>query len=273
MNARLMLALSWTLCLPLAVNAQIRNSLPVQPKMITQDTYGPSFLIPAMGSIQGNGAFFRSALTLCNFRAQSQDIDIYWFPRDVSGSISQPVLTITVPALLCPYYDDFVGNQLRLSGLGAARFVAVVSGTHTPDPNAYIDGFSRIWSAQAGTGGTFSQSFPAVSDTNLDTRHTALLVGLRQDAQYRCNLGIVNLSPVSRTFDVGLYDGSGGVNKFAVTVAAYSLNQQGLPAGNWGALNLLVTPRDGPISGSWAVYGSSVDNITGDAWTNKGYTY
>lgn len=29
----------------------------------------------------------------------------------------------------------------------------------------------------------------------------------------------------------------------------------------------------GQIAGTWAVYGSSVDNITGDAWTNKGYSY
>ncbi|HEY6844076.1 MAG TPA: hypothetical protein VI391_07910 [Thermoanaerobaculia bacterium] len=260
---------------PLAASGQMTGHHPA-PTTIVNETFQPAFIMPAMGRIAGSAGVFRSSMQVCNDRQLAQDIDVYWYPSGSSGSASTPVTTISMPATYCSYWDDFVSTVLNTSGLGTAEFVGVFTGTHVRDTGAMIEGYSRIWSVQGSTGGTMSQSFDSVAENFLATNSTAMIRGVRQDAQFHSNIGIANISPVERTFAVHIYGSSSAPpapqGDFTVTVPAYSLVQTPIPAGVWNVANLYITPQ-GTGTGQWVAYGSSVDNTTGDAWSNNAFRY
>src|SRR6478609_4814966 len=103
------------------------------------------------------------------------------------------------------------------SGLGAI----LVTGIDTNgafDPNALLVATSRIWTPQPSSGGTMSQSLPSVATSDLASTTVAVL-GARRDARYRTNVGIVNLSTNSETFQVVVF-GTFGTEIHPVTLPA-----------------------------------------------------
>ena len=237
--------------------------------VISVDGGRDSFLIAAMGSLAGaGGTFFRSDLTLVNFRTAPQDVLIYWLPRGETGSITVPVGRLTIPASAFVFYEDFVARTLQRTGLGALRVRSVETGTEVGDLNARVDGFSRIWTTIPGstTGGTVSQPFPSVYDLDLGpTTEPGFILGMRHDAAYRSNVGIVNFQSTQRTFTINV-SGTVASTSFTVTVPAQSMNQFAVPTGTYGHVLVSIVPAE---VGLWSAYGSTVDNITGDGWTSK----
>jgi hypothetical protein len=108
-----------------------------------------------------------------------------------------------------------------------------------------------------------------VAENFLDPNRSAVVRAMQQDSGYHCNIGIANLSAAPRTYAVHV-SGDSGSTDFTVSVPAYSLIQTAIPPGVFSVLDLIITPQ-GPGTGFWAAYGSSVDNITGDAWSNKAF--
>ena len=54
-----------------------------------------------------------------------------------------------------------------------------------------------------------------------------------------------------------------------LTVKAYGMIQQSIPAGDYGAVTILYQVTDaGNNFVSWVGYASSTDNITGDGWVS-----
>src|SRR5207237_3700283 len=122
---------------------------------------------------------------------------------------------------------DFVARVLGKSGLGSILVVAVDAAGNV-DTSASIDGFSRIWTNQPGSAGTVSQDFPPVETQ--DSLSTSYGYGLRQDEQYRTNVGLVNLYSTPQTFTIAVV-GLRGSTSFTQSVQPYSMEQVGLPAG------------------------------------------
>ena len=84
------------------------------------------------------------------------------------------------------------------------------------------------------------------------------------------NVGIVNLDPNNmQTFAVSLPTASGSTSLFIVTVPAMSMQQIGLGSGvsSTQQINIQNVTGGATQSNSWIAYGSTVDNITGDAWS------
>jgi len=128
-----------------------------------------------------------------------------------------------------------------------------------------MDGFSRIWTNQPGALGTVSQSFPPISITDSIGSLTGYALGGRQDADFRTNIGIVNLDTVAHTWTIDV----NGVQKrqsFTIFVPAYSMNQQAVPAGIYG--DLAVSMKSDGFGFWWSAYVTSVDNRTGDGWVS-----
>lgn len=249
--------------LAVAANAQI----------ITTRSSAPAILIPAAGSLQGaNGTYFRSDLTLLNYRASDQNVRLQWMPQNVPGGTVAPVV-ITIPARSGINSEDFVAAILHQTGIGAILITGVLADGTTTDSNAQLIATSRIWTPQPNaTSGTNSQQFNAVALTDINST-SLTMIGHRRDSRYRTNVGIVNLSPNPQSFRVDVSTSS-SIEAFLVDVPAQSFNQIALQGPDSVApLQILVTnTTQSQRTTFFTAYASSVDNVTGDAWSSLGFT-
>ena len=234
-----------------------------------QSGAGRSFLIPAAGSLQGaHGTFFRSDVTLIHYGSGPQKIIVGWMPANTDNCEAE-VVEITLDQGW-KHFDDFVGKTLGETGLGALFFMAVDDEDEVDD-TAQIDGFSRIWTPiPNGLAGTSSQQLSAVAIEDLFPLLHVYLFGLRQDANFRTNVGIVNFDLVPHSWNVEFFPSVGARPADGnITVPPCSMWQGAIPPGNFGPLLVHLLPRDGDGK-FWTAYGSSTDNSTGDGWTVKG---
>jgi hypothetical protein len=238
----------------------------VTPNIVSVDWTKEAFIIPVAGNLQGgNGTFFKSDITLANRRSVPQVISIGFLRRGLNNG-SAAVQNFTLPANFTDIERDFVGTVLNTTGLGTLLIVArTMTGAGAPiDTNAQIDGFSRIWTPQPGAVGTVSQAFESIDLE--DSLSTSYGYGLRQDAGFRTNVGLVNLYDTPNTFTVDVV-GVSGQTSFQQTVQPYSMEQPSLPGGVFGDLYIKVTSSSTNLNW-WSAYGTSVDNVTGDGWVS-----
>lgn len=239
----------------------------VRPNVIESETGDSAFIIPAAGNTPGsNGTFFRSDVTIGNFNADPQNIGVGWLQTGKDNSHS-PLTYFTIPGNTVVAITDFVGQQLKVSGLGGLLIMSFDATGQVPDDAGFLDGFSRIWTPQPGSSGSVSQSFPAVSLFDSFSDGTAFALGLRQDSTFRTNAGVVNLDSTAHTWTVTSINTGKSIQMF---VQPYSLSQTGVSAdfgGQGGALSLTFDVSAGDFF--WSAYASSVDNVTGDGWVSR----
>jgi hypothetical protein len=238
-------------------------------QLVTTHPSSQQFLIPAAGAQAGNGGtFFRSDITIINYRRADQRIRLQWLPQDVSAG-SGPAVETTIAASSGIASEDFVTTVMQRSGLGAI-LVTAIDAIGLFDPNAQLVGTSRIWTPQPGTGGTTSQSLPSISTGDISSTTLGIL-GARRDARYRTNVGIVNFSPDVQTYQVVVF-GSFGTEVRQIDVQPFSMVLFGVTgAPSTTPLQIQVQNRTTTAPQSaFVAYASSVDNITGDAWTTLG---
>jgi hypothetical protein len=227
----------------------------------------PELLIPVAGSTPGaNGMFFKSDITLGNFAERSQAIRLTWLPQGATATYST---TITLGARSFIRSADFVHDYLGQSGLGAI-LVTGVNGFGL-DPTASLYVASRIWTPQPGTTGTTSQSLPAIPTSTINTTDAALfsLGGTGVGNGFRMNVGLVNLDPVNAQTLMIVFTQSPLPFAIPVTVAPMSMQQGTLGSTNFFNPEVLITngTPEATRSNLWVAYGSTVDNVTGDAWS------
>jgi hypothetical protein len=238
---------------------------------ITDTVSARAFIIPAAGSIAGGGGalFFRSDVTLANYRDTAQQVLVgFWAQGTTNSLASANFKSVTLPPGQFVTVQDFVATALTTSGLGTLVFIPS-TGTDFDD-NGAIDGFSRIYTKQPGSTGTVSQPFEAVDPDTLSAQYIdeGVALGLRQDANFRTNFGIVNVDPSDHVYKVS-FIGEKLQTTLTVTVKAYGMIQQSIPAGDYGAVTILYQVTDaGNNFVSWVGYASSTDNITGDGWVS-----
>ena len=228
---------------------------------------GPELLIPAAGSTPGaNGTFFKSDITLGNFADRAQAVRLTWLPQGVTATYST---TINLNARSFIRSDDFVHDYLGQSGLGAI-LVTGVNGFGL-DPTASLYVASRIWSPQPGTTGTTSQSLPAILTSTIHTTDAALfaLGGVGNGNGFRMNVGMVNLDPVNEQTLFIVFTQSPLPFAIPVKVPPMSMQQGSLGTTNFFNPEILITNGTDPATRSnlWVAYGSTIDNVTGDGWS------
>ena len=250
------------------------------PNVLFLDQVSNEFLIPVVGNTPGlNGTYFRSDVMISNFRSAPQRIAVYVIERGRSG-FSNPFF-FDLPAFesggdLGIISTDFLGSQLNRSGL-ASLVVQAVTSSGTLDPAGKIDGTSRVWTPVPGSNvndesaGTASQSLLSVPTNHLNNSNfSAFVMGMKQDDNFRINVGIVNLSPINHLWRIDIF-GTRSQATMNLSVAANSMDQVAIPAGNYGNAVVTFTLIDPnpPANTRWTAYASSVDNRTGDAWTRN----
>lgn len=242
-----------------------------QAQLVTQRAGTSQLLIAAAGAVTGaNGTFFRSDITVINYRTDSgQLVRFNWLPQGVSGSSLPPVDRLLTQST--GFSDeDFVTNVLHQSGLGSILITAL-----TPDgqfdPSGKLHATSRIWSNQPGlSSGTVSQTFPIISINDINSTRL-LILGQRRDDRYRTNLGIVNLDAQAQSFQISV-QADNRSELMIIAVPPLSMQQFALSGPAANNLQIAVTNvSSGFQTTRFVAYGSSVDNVTGDSWSSLGY--
>ncbi len=225
------------------------------------------FVFPVVGNAPGSrGTYFRSETTIVNNVNRPQDVLLFYFPQNGGpGNCNLPGKKIRLDSFQWVVWSDFVGTVFGQTGLGSV-IVFGVNGANNLDTSSSLDGMSRIYTPQPGTNGQVSQSFPGVV-INTSTGTRLYGYGLRQDADFRTNIGILNYDAIRqlrRTFDV-IINGIDGSSHFTVDVDPCNLAFFAAPVGTYGIFELSAFATDG--GALWYGFGSSNDNNTGDNWS------
>ncbi|HSY52034.1 MAG TPA: hypothetical protein VLC46_24740 [Thermoanaerobaculia bacterium] len=234
--------------------------------MISVEAPSSSLLIPAAGNLAGgNGTYFRSDVTLANYRTSDQRVAIGWLQAGQDNT-HQGVQYFTLPAQTTTAVQDFVNVSLNKTGLGAIVVIAVDSQGNT-DSSGNIDGYSRIWTPQPGSAGTVSQNFTSISLQDSIGSLTAHALGLRQDSGFRVGAGVVNLDTVQHSWTIKSI-ATGATT--TITVPPYSVVQTTLPNGFGSPAGNVSLNFNADGSGFWwSGFASSTDNVTGDGWVSR----
>ena len=231
----------------------------------------PQILIPVAGNVPGlNATHFRSDIAVINLRNATQRVRFDWLPQ--SGGATRAPLSLDLAPLSAIRVEDFVGEVLQMNGLGSIIVTGMTS-ADTADLNAVLYVTSRIWTPQPNTNGTTSQSLPTIPVSTINTP-AASIFGLRRAALYRVNVGIVNLDP-TRTQTFQVRDPIPLVDPplvHVVTIPPMTMQQVALAAVTDDAPQILVENITDAASRSnrWVTYGASIDNVTGDSWSELG---
>ena len=256
-------------CLSLLLIAVAAPAAVVQP-------IGASYelLIPAAGSTAGvNGTFFRSDISIVNLADHRQNVIVEWLPQP--GGTYQFAYFV-IPPKSGIRSADFVKDYLNTSGVGSIVVTAMTGPEATPlpitDPTGKLFVSSRIWTPQPGTNGTTSQSLPAIPVAGINNTQVGIyaMTGIDDPPSYRTNIGVVNLDPVNpQTFAVtwGPPLGAPIQTGTAFTLPPNTMVQlSGLAACCTNPISVTnITPPD-TRSTQWTAYGSTINNVTGDAW-------
>lgn len=250
-------------------------SSPAFADMIVPQAAAAKVIIPVAGSAAGaNGTFFRSDISVSNLRNAAQKVGVFWLPQGGSGTVVTPLRTFDVPANRGFSSEDFVDNVLDRSGIGALEILGVQDDGVTLDPDARLQVTSRIWTPRPDGGeGTMSQPFPAIIAGATPLTNAKAIFGLRRTAQYRLNVGVYNPSSQAQRFHVqASISGATGVDTqvLDIDVLPRSIQQVVVPGTSSGIVQIIVEDLEGG-AGDWQTWASSVDNQSGDAWSQVGF--
>jgi hypothetical protein len=139
------------------------------------------------------------------------------------------------------------------------------------DTNAKLLGLFRIWTQQPGSAGTVSFGAWGPPSDNIHGLNGAIALGLRQNAAFRTNVGLVNLDPVNtRSWAVTFRAGGAPITQ-TITLLPLSMQLVAVPATvtptTNGYLSVTYVPFDTPGTDfRWSAFGVTADNVTGDSW-------
>jgi len=229
---------------------------------------GFQLLIPAAGSTPGlNGTFFRSDISIVNLAPHDQIVQLQWLPAP-GISLPQPVL-LTLKQSTGIRSANFVHDYMNQTGLGAILVTAALNSDGSGiDQTGRLFVSSRIWTPQPGTNGTTSQDLPAIPASQLNTPAAAIfsMGGADDPPSYRTNVGIVNLDPVhAQTFFI-IHFVQDPANSITITLPPFSMQQVSVGTIVPGEQIQIQNITQSGKSNFWTAYGSTINNVTGDAW-------
>jgi hypothetical protein len=232
-------------------------------------------LIPIAGATEGNGGtFFRSDVHLINLRNVPQRVELYWMPQGAAGAVT-PRRVLDIPPLAGIFSEDFVTNIMQAEGLGGIQIIGVTEDGGQFDAGALIHVTSRIWTPRPdGAPGTYSQTFPGVILPSGAESNTRAIFGLRHGPRFRLNVGIANTSAENQRFRVTVRVSTPTnleTTAFEVQMLPRSVEQRNVGVTADGVVQVLVERLTGGTAIDYQAWASSVDNDSGDAWSNLGF--
>src|SRR5512140_1306569 len=227
-----------------------------------------TYVLPSSAHLTGaNGAFYTTSLTVTNTGSFDANLTIKFLGNNQDGRTGAEV-TRSVGAGRTVTYPDVLNSLFGVSsGYGAIRISAdtnllkIVSQTSTPPPSGV---------------GTFGQAVPALAPNDLVTSASSqVLLGLRQDAAFRTNAVITNVTEADAHVDVVLKSSSGsllgsqGYDLLPLEMRQISgvVTALGAPDGTTNAVLVVSTPTG---AARIATYAAVIDQQTNDPRTILG---
>jgi hypothetical protein len=240
--------------------------------LIVPQTSAARILVPAAGNAAGaNDTYFRSDIQVANVRNAPQRVLMYWLPQGSSGAAIAPRV-IDMGAAQAFSSEDFVAAVMQQTGVGGIELVGVTN-DNEPDPNARLHVTSRIWTTRPDGGeGTMSQTFPAIVLPG-STARSKTIFGVRASEQYRVNVGIANPADTTHRFrvTVRVTSTTTETSQFELELPARSIRQQTATLTTAGVAQVLIENLTAGTSTDWQAWASSIDNDSGDAWSQMAF--
>ncbi|MBW3563739.1 MAG: hypothetical protein KY459_03345 [Acidobacteria bacterium] len=241
----------------------------MRPNVVTEDQWNWIFSIPLAGNNPGSrGTYFRSDVTFSNQHFdRKQRFVVFFFPQGMDNTAAEGIVLGLDEGEIVTV-RDFIGF-LGITGLGSL-FVHGVDQNGNVDQLAALDAYSRVWTPQPdnATGATASAQFNAVDIGLLQGLDRAVAIGLRNDPEFRTNVGIVNLSSRSETWDVTVIGEGGNFTVLEIAVPPQSVRHVGVGGIDLGNLYVEFQVQGDPTGLNWLAYGTTNDNISGDGWVS-----
>ncbi|MBW3563738.1 MAG: hypothetical protein KY459_03335 [Acidobacteria bacterium] len=241
----------------------------LRPNAVLDDRWSWIFAIPLAGNTPGSrGTYFRSDVTFSNQNFErSQFFRVFFFPQGMDNTAAQGFLLDLRGGEIFTA-RDFIGDFLGITGIGTL-LVHGVDENGNIDQLAALDGYSRVWTPQRDDPtATASAQFNAVDVNLLANLPGAVAIGLRNDPEFRTNVGIVNLSSRSETWDVTVIGEGGAFTLLEITVPPQSVKHVGVGDIDLGNTFVEFQVRGDPTGLQWLAYGTTNDNISGDGWVS-----
>lgn len=223
--------------------------------------------LPSFGRITLPHVTYRSEIVITNHRNDIQRIDVHFIGREDVGAAGYAE-TILLRAHESVLKTDFLEKSLFLGfdGVVALRLIAV-NHNHVLDPNGNIDARAFVIAERPDGGTSRQEVHPIASSEYLATGAT--FAGIRHDERAYTNVAIGNMSlSRSELFYIEI-----GGQRIELWVPPLRVVQIRLPIGPTAARSLTIRPlwavtlADPPWQSPWAAVVSTVDGLTGDAWT------
>jgi hypothetical protein len=249
-------------------------ALTASADLVVPETAAARILVPAAGNAPGaSGTYFRSDIQLANLRNAPQRVLMYWMPQGSSGAAITPV-AIDLGAERGFSSEDFVASVLSQSGVGAIEFVGVTEAGQF-DPGAQLQVTSRIWTPRPDSGpGTMSQPFPSIILDGETEPNAKTIFGMRIRSGLRINVGIANPGSSTQRFRVNALIRTSTVDEnvqYEVDVPARAILQNAVNGlTHAGVVQVEITKLTPGIS-EWQAWGSTIDNQSGDAWSQMAF--
>lgn len=217
--------------------------------------FDDALVFPVVGAASGFGGEFTTDVTLSNTSGSAQDLLLFWLGAGGGA------FRMTLPPSPDPITLHDIADLLGVKGIGS--LVLLASGSNTTE---WLSGSADIWTLPADDRAPFSQSIPALRSSLYSDYVAATASGLREDAAFRSNIGIVNLATEAHQFTISI-DGERASNRLTMTVPPLSVTQTPIPIADYGNLSVTAT-SDTPTR--WVLYGSTIENAISAATTTIG---
>jgi hypothetical protein len=238
--------------------------------LIIPQTVAPRILIPIAGDAAGaNGTHFRSDIQVLNFRGEDQRVELRWYPQ--AGS-NMPVVTrtVTIGARRFISSANFVNTILNQTGVGSIDIIGVTA-TGEADPGAQLHATSRIWTPQPDKpNGTNSQTFPGIVFGSQPGQRKTIF-GVHRNDDYRLNVGVSNPSSVAQRYRISVLTQFDAPQVVEFELGPRSMTQMGMPGTAEVTQILVENISVTAVQTNWQAWASSIDNITGDAWSEMAF--
>lgn len=245
--------------------AAVVDNLSGDPTFYPAATPAPSVYLPGIARVTGYGStFFSTDLSIANVGAETASVEVTFLEHDRDNNRA-PSRFLTVGPGETRHIDDALGTLFGLSETYGA--LAVEAG----DSDRLVVA-ERIAAPSGSGAGTVGQQVETLSDEGFFSRGSIL--GLRQDAAFRSNVGLFNPEPFAAMVSLTLRRADGEViGRTAVSVPPLGYVQRNLavlfPDAVWSEGEVLTLSIDSPDLDVFA-FGAVIDNVSQDPTLSPG---
>lgn len=239
---------------------------------------GHDITLPIVGNVFLPNVTYRTELVLRNHRDVPQQVVIEYIggPEQPGGFMPYDGL-VALDARGTHFYKQGLipntnGTFIRAMRLWAVKATGQTDAggqaLFTPDPDARIEAMAYVVGDRGRFGylGSSRQEIQATASTEYHARE-AIFHGITHEAGIYTNIGITNMD---ETRSVTFFVEFPGLQPIEVHVPPRSMRSIRLPGDGGLARQLRIYPdwaNNGGAPTPWVAYTSSVDTLTGDAWT------